>query len=140
MLYLKYPVDHPDFFLDSVKMADDEIHFSFLLLFLLLHKDVFCPYFFWSGLQFTFNICLIKSKLVQRWSKGLSDLKARLDFSYHHSWILWKFEFQCPFLLNNMLLRTIKEPLKKVCKLLQALYYKTGLFKYIAMYLNDRYA
>ena len=24
--------------------------------------------------------------------------------------------------------------------LLQSLYYKTGLFKYIAMYLNDRYA
>ena len=25
-------------------------------------------------------------------------------------------------------------------RLLQALYYKTGSFKYIAMYLNDRYA
>ena len=33
---------------------------------------------------------------------------------------------------------TLKETRRK--KILQSLYYKTGSFKYIAMYLNDRYA
>ena len=40
---------------------------------------------------------------------GVSDLKARLDYSYHHERSLWKFEFSCPFVANYFLLRKFKQ-------------------------------
>ena len=77
--------------------------FCFCFFFCIKMRFVHIP----SGLilQFTFNICFIKSKLDQRWSKGLSDFKACLDYSYHHAQNLWKLEFSCSFVLNDMLLK-----------------------------------
>ena len=39
--------------------------------------------------------------------KGVSDLKAHLDYLYHHARSLWIIEFSNPFALNYMLLKKI---------------------------------
>ena len=62
----------------------------------------------------TVGICsylLLADMYINPIYKDISYLKACLEYSYHHARSLWKFEFSCPFVSKDMLLRKISKNL-----------------------------